>query len=127
MFVRVGFVILLICLSGSSLTFGQLTSSPAPNVDWYEQTLDHFAFEPAPIWKQRYLWTDQYYDASKPGALFFYTGNEGDIVMFWNNTGLIFNLALKLNARILFAEHRYVRFLSFFLSFFLKKKPPLLL
>ena len=96
---------------------GQLTVAPIPNIDWFEQTLDHFAFEPAPTWKQRYLWTDQFYDPSKPGVLLFYTGNEGDIYMFWNNTGFMFNLAIQLNGRILFAEHRYVCFFLFLFFF----------
>lgn len=105
----VGLVVLL-CFC-NQIT-GQLTQAPTPNVGWFSQTLDHFAFEPANEWQQRYLWTDVYYDASKPnGALFFYTGNEGDIYMFWNNTGFLFDLAQQLNARVLFCEHRYVRFI----------------
>jgi hypothetical protein len=35
--------------------------------------------------------TDVYYKSG--GPLFFYCGNEGDIEMFWNNTGFQFELA----------------------------------
>lgn len=86
---------------------------------WFTQTLDHFNFFTTPeTFQQRYLMTglkiqhnlfifyflceyddiisllvclDRYY---KPGGpLFFYCGNEGDIEMFWNNTGFQFELA----------------------------------
>ena len=112
-FPRLSLLLLFVFLSLDSI-YGQLTTAPTPTIDWYSQTLDHFAFQPHSEWKQRYLWTDQYYDSSRQGVLLFYTGNEGDIVMFWNNTGFVFNLAVKLNARILFAEHRYVCFFFFF-------------
>lgn len=82
---------------------------PSYQTKWYLQTLDHFNFNTQPLtFYQRYLvngkmshwifrWSrsnhllDQYY---KPGGpLLFYTGNEGDVVMFWNNTGFMFTLA----------------------------------
>lgn len=37
--------------------------------------------------------------------MFFYCGNEGDILGFWNNTGLMFELAPTFKALVVFAEH----------------------
>lgn len=47
-------------------------------------------------------------DSYKPnGPLFFYTGNEGTIEGFADNTGIMFDLAPQFNALIVFCEHRY--------------------
>ena len=35
----------------------------------------------------RVLYNDKHFDVSNPGPVFFYTGNEGNIEMFTNNTG----------------------------------------
>jgi hypothetical protein len=43
------------------------------------------------------------------GPIFFYTGNEGDITLFWENTGFLTDyLGPKFEAMIVFAEHRLV-------------------
>ena len=39
------------------------------------------------------------------GPLFFYTGNEGAIEEFYDNTGFLFELAQNFSALIVFAEH----------------------
>lgn len=54
----------------------------------------------------RYLENDTYSQEGQ-GPIFFYTGNEGDIELFAQNTGLIWELAPKFKASIIFAEHRY--------------------
>lgn len=43
--------------------------------------------------------------AKGSGPIFFYTGNEGDIVGFWQNSGLLFDLAPQFRALIVFGEH----------------------
>ncbi|KAL1493398.1 hypothetical protein ABEB36_011459 [Hypothenemus hampei] len=67
--------------------------------------LDHFSFTVNNTFKLRYLINDSYFNQDDP--IFFYTGNEGDISMFAQNTGFIFDLARKLGALIVFAEHRF--------------------
>lgn len=49
--------------------------------------------------------SDKYYKPGRP--ILFYTGNEGDIMMFYSNTGFMFELAQKWGALVIFAEHRY--------------------
>ncbi|XP_076261393.1 lysosomal Pro-X carboxypeptidase [Rhynchophorus ferrugineus] len=67
--------------------------------------LDHFSFTNNKTFKLRYLVNDSYYVVNHP--IFFYTGNEGDISMFAQNTGFMFDLAEKFNSLIIFAEHRF--------------------
>jgi lysosomal Pro-X carboxypeptidase len=80
---------------------------PPFETKWYTQTLDHFNWATTPAtYNQRYLVNERYWSA-KNGSLFFYCGNEGDIEMFYKNTGFMFDIAPQFNALIVFAEHRY--------------------
>lgn len=56
--------------------------------------------------KQRYLISDKHW-RKDGGSILFYTGNEGDIVWFCNNTGFMWDVAEELKAMLVFAEHRY--------------------
>jgi len=59
------------------------------------------------MWNMRYLINWQYYNKDQ-GPILFYTGNEGGIWWFYNNTGFVVDtLAKKLGAVVVFAEHRY--------------------
>ncbi|PAA80754.1 hypothetical protein BOX15_Mlig022232g3 [Macrostomum lignano] len=80
----------------------------------FNQKIDHFVYSAAsgkgfknnPRFPQRYLYTDKFFDKAK-GPIFFYTGNEGPIEGFWNNTGFVHEIAPKFGALVVFAEHRY--------------------
>ena len=47
--------------------------------------VDHFGFKTDKTFKQRYLIADQHWKKDG-GSILFYTGNEGDIIWFCNNT-----------------------------------------
>uniref|UniRef100_A0A8B9R1L7 Prolylcarboxypeptidase n=1 Tax=Anas platyrhynchos TaxID=8839 RepID=A0A8B9R1L7_ANAPL len=68
--------------------------------------IDHFGFDENLTFQQRYLIADQHWKKDN-GPILFYTGNEGDITWFCNNTGFMWDVAEELNAMLVFAEHRY--------------------
>ncbi|XP_050303618.1 lysosomal Pro-X carboxypeptidase-like [Anthonomus grandis grandis] len=72
---------------------------------YIDMPLDHFSFTSSVTFKLRYLVNDTYYNDENP--IFFYTGNEGDITMFAQNTGFMYDLGKKMNALLVFAEHRF--------------------
>uniref|UniRef100_A0A8B9QMQ9 Lysosomal Pro-X carboxypeptidase n=1 Tax=Anas platyrhynchos TaxID=8839 RepID=A0A8B9QMQ9_ANAPL len=69
-------------------------------------SIDHFGFDENLTFQQRYLIADQHWKKDN-GPILFYTGNEGDITWFCNNTGFMWDVAEELNAMLVFAEHRY--------------------
>ncbi|XP_065278568.1 lysosomal Pro-X carboxypeptidase [Emys orbicularis] len=73
---------------------------------YFPQKIDHFGFEQDLTFQQRYLVADQHWRKDN-GSILFYTGNEGDITWFCNNTGFMWDVAEELNAMLIFAEHRY--------------------
>ncbi|KAJ8945590.1 hypothetical protein NQ314_009110 [Rhamnusium bicolor] len=72
---------------------------------YIEVPVDHFSFTSNLTFKLRYLVNDSFYESR--GPIFFYTGNEGSIDMFAQNTGFMFDIAPRFKALIVFAEHRY--------------------
>lgn len=91
------------------------TAEDSDSVEQYEekfiyQYIDHFNYLGQAgkngEFKMRYLVSDKYWKGSS-GPVLFYCGNEGSIVNFWENTGFVFALARKLNALVVFGEHRY--------------------
>ncbi|KJE90179.1 prolylcarboxypeptidase [Capsaspora owczarzaki ATCC 30864] len=75
------------------------------DVKWFTQTLDHFRFDTNATFQQRYLISTANWNGY--GPMFFYTGNEGDIEWFADNTGFVWEIAAEYNALVVFAEHRY--------------------
>lgn len=72
----------------------------------FTQKVDHFTYNSDETFNQRIILSTDHW--GKDGSpIFFYTGNEGDIFMFANNTGFIWDIAPQFNAMIVFAEHRY--------------------
>ena len=80
---------------------------------FFSNTVDHFSTEIPPenggnsSWLQRVLVCDQFFSGVGSGAIFFYTGNEGDVTLYANNTGLMWENAAAFGAMLVFAEHRY--------------------
>ncbi|KAM3874765.1 lysosomal Pro-X carboxypeptidase [Diretmus argenteus] len=74
---------------------------------YFEQKIDHFGFLEDGTFKQRYLVADKHWRPGGGGPILFYTGNEGDITWFCNNTGFMWEVAEELGAMLVFAEHRY--------------------
>ncbi|KAM7254664.1 hypothetical protein ACFE04_019905 [Oxalis oulophora] len=77
---------------------------------YFTQILDHFNYNPQSYQKfqQRYLINDTFWGGAKHNApIFVYTGNEGDIEWFTQNTGFMFEVAPHFKALLVFIEHRF--------------------
>ncbi|XP_033173414.1 lysosomal Pro-X carboxypeptidase [Drosophila mauritiana] len=74
----------------------------------FQVPLDHFSFLINATFNIRYLYNDSFVDKSNARTpIFFYTGNEGDIELFAQNTGFLWEQAERQRALVIFAEHRY--------------------
>ncbi|KAL3289666.1 hypothetical protein HHI36_023073 [Cryptolaemus montrouzieri] len=67
--------------------------------------IDHFSYTRNDTFKLKYLINETFWSDGNP--VFFYTGNEGDIELFAQNTGFIMELARKFSALVVYCEHRY--------------------
>ena len=54
-----------------------------------------------------FLCKDYHFASRDGGPIFFYTGNEGMIESFAENTGFMWDIAEEFKAMLVFAEHRY--------------------
>lgn len=71
--------------------------------------LDHFNFRPTTpaTFPLRYFVCEDHFRRNDNGPVFFYTGNEADILQFVNNSGFLFESSKEFGALVVFAEHRY--------------------
>lgn len=74
----------------------------------FNAVVDHYNFRPHPTFPLRYYVSDDYWkNTTDDGVVFFYAGNEADILQFVNNSGFMFEAAPEFNALVVFCEHRY--------------------
>ena len=77
------------------------------HVNYFKQPLDHFNLSETRTFQQRYFWNDTFFDSKAGGPILYYTGNEADVTLYVNATGLMWENAFTLKALIVFGEHRY--------------------
>ncbi|KAH7680249.1 prolyl carboxy peptidase-like protein, partial [Aphelenchoides avenae] len=74
--------------------------------EWFENMpVDHFSYTDSRTFQLRYLMNTTFYQPG--GPIFFYTGNEGGIEGFAENTGFMWDIAPEYGAAVVFAEHRF--------------------
>ncbi|KAI9994151.1 hypothetical protein PInf_016716 [Phytophthora infestans] len=74
------------------------------------QSLDHFRADGKSsegTFDMRYFVCSPDNFSPTNGSIFFYVGNEADVTLYLNHTGLMWENAAAFNALIVFAEHRY--------------------
>lgn len=75
---------------------------------YFPQELDHFTFQPKSfnLFYQKYLMNSTHWDKGPVhhGPIFVYTGNEGNIEWFAENTGFMYDIAPKFGALLVFIE-----------------------
>jgi lysosomal Pro-X carboxypeptidase len=73
---------------------------------YFDQVKDHFAFHAdQATFKHRVLYNLEYHKPN--GPIFFYLGNEANVELYVDHTGLMWENAGKFGAALVFAEHRY--------------------
>lgn len=73
----------------------------------FKNRIDHFNGSNWDTYDQRYILNTDYYNKDS-GPILFYSGNEGGVWNFYNNSGFITEtLAKEMGAIVIFAEHRF--------------------
>jgi lysosomal Pro-X carboxypeptidase len=96
---KIVFIVALATILTSSAAFKYTTKT-------LDVLLDHFTFTDNATFPMRYLINESSVKDHKSPIL-FYTGNEGDIELFAENTGFVWRAAEELGAMVVFAEHRF--------------------
>ncbi len=92
--------------SSRSVTHVDDEAGPPSSTELYfEQDMDHFGPSPG-TYMQRYFVSDAHYGTGG-GPMLFYLGNEADVTLYVNATGLMWENAEEFGALVVFAEHRY--------------------
>lgn len=98
-------VIFIACVRGVCSLHKGLEGIKNCDVHWFNVPLDHFSHTLDNIsFKIRYFTC---LNARKARALFVYFGNEADVTLYLNNTGLMWESAERHSASLVFLEHRY--------------------
>jgi len=99
------FLALVGSISGLDILYSENSGSPyCANFSTFTTDLDHFSFDDRKI-DIRVITDDRFYESG--GPFLFYTGNEGAIELFCENTGFQREAGEELKAKIIFMEHRY--------------------
>eukprot|EP00056_Hartaetosiga_gracilis_P015991 m.3551 g.3551 ORF g.3551 m.3551 type:complete len:511 (+) comp3593_c0_seq1:107-1639(+) len=108
-------LLFVVCVSVTQTVFAQTPTSANCTELYLEQQIDHFNFAPVSVpnhpstFLQRYFVCDQFVDKSsqEDTPIFFYFGNEDDVTLYVNHTGLMWENAPAFKALLVFGEHRY--------------------
>jgi lysosomal Pro-X carboxypeptidase len=108
--------VLLLLQGVAAKTFDPLPSTANCSVHFFNQTIDHFNWAPPPNkpynppqyeFQQRYYVYDKWWKPEQNGPVFFYFGNEDNVGLYVNHTGLMWENAEDFGALLVFAEHRF--------------------
>ena len=105
-FAVIAFLVAAVASIGANADCGLLPTPGVPECTkhFYTQFLDNFGWQ-KDTFNQRYYVYDKTYKAG--GPIFFYTGNEGNVELYTNCTGLMWENAAEFGALLVFAEHRF--------------------
>ena len=67
---------------------GALEFFPPTRVGFVDQIIDHFTYDSTGTFRQKYLVYDKFWSPHR-GPVFFYFGNEDDVELYVNHTGLM--------------------------------------
>jgi pimeloyl-ACP methyl ester carboxylesterase len=106
--------LLLLTLVASALGVREFPTHRLDSVDkpfyetkYFDAYRDNFDPTLKAKFQVKYLINKKYFTDDGTGPLFFYTGNEGTIETFADNTGILYDIAPEFKALIVFCEHRY--------------------
>lgn len=103
--------VLPLLLAGLQLPGRAAGEMSAADCTWmtYPQPLSHYARggDGGRLFNQRICIYEKYWTPNGTDPVFFYTGNESPVEEYINNSGLMWDLAKKYSALVVFAEHRY--------------------